>query len=145
MEYFTVLYNPNYGSGGINISLESFNEYLSITGEEYDYSRTNAIMATIIEKGEDCMSVAYLEIKYKDCWFIHEYDGSESVKIDIEKYRCKLIKEQLEIANKLESNDEKVKILIKIDEIISLKIKPVRVCIYREDLPIGCIVDGIQK
>lgn len=121
MNFFTVLYKPGYGSEGLELLNSTCDMYKERTGIEFDYERTDCVMANIIteieldEDSEEHTKIAYLEDKFKNCWFIHEYDGSESVRIDMTKYRLKLIKEKvLSLKTKLESISD-----FDIDDILS--------------------------
>jgi hypothetical protein len=87
MSYSIILYNQ------FDISDEILDLYEEKYGEQYDFSCDNSKMIYLIESLNISVCKAYFDKKYEGCWRIHEYDGMESVKIDIEKYRIKMIKE----------------------------------------------------
>lgn len=97
MSYIGILYKPDYGSDGLEISDEILQLYIDVSGREYNYSRNDTLMISLIKtygrEYKDSTFIAYIDSKYEDCWYIHEYDGSESVKINLDKYRLKLINE----------------------------------------------------
>lgn len=95
---FPVIINVAYGGGGIHTTDEIDALYFEETGKNYDYDREDVVMAKLIETNECvgkyfCMQVIYIENKYKGCYTIQEYDGSESVSVSIDKYKIKLVKE----------------------------------------------------
>ncbi len=97
--YAEVLFNRCYG--GFSFSKQAMREYFEKTGlvhEEHnqgrDISRTDPVMIEIVKRlGKEAsgthanIDIHHVPKKYKDFFFISEYDGYESVGILYYKYK----------------------------------------------------------
>ena len=120
---FSVLINTCYG--GFGLSKEAVELYLNrkkVSDPMFKYHRSDLdredpiLIQIYYELGDKIngqsseIDIVKINNKYKDCYHIHEYDGSERIKIDYNKYRLIKIRNDIcEILNNnLLSSDEKI-------------------------------------
>jgi len=120
---FSILINKNYGGFGLS---EKATELYNTRKREIDplfiynknnVDRTDPILIQIYYELKDeindqfaKLGIYKIEKKYKDCYEISEYDGSESIKINYAKYKLKKLQyELIDILNNNKlSSDEKI-------------------------------------
>lgn len=135
-----VLYNNQYGGYGLSDkAIQLYNEKMSRLDPEYkpikfgddkvdedyssisflEYERHNPVLVEIYKEigkeiNDDCSNIVIKEIpkKYKKCYTISEYDGLESICIDLQKYTVKTIKKI--IKNLDMDNDTKIEEINKV-------------------------------
>jgi hypothetical protein len=109
-----VVYNHCFG--GFSLSVEGLEYYNNLRGPDYephgrngrDISRTDAhLIQTVKDLGSARasgkhakLSIATIPVAYKDCYWLHDHDGNESVECDPKA----LIRQRL-LDYSLDSND----------------------------------------
>jgi len=125
-EEIEILYNDSYG-GGWRISNKARKLYeLRKTNNSNNYlcKRSDPVLIQIYYElgnefdGEKTSKTFIEKIpkKYKNCYYISEYDGSETVEIDYTKYELNNLKKNIKeiLENNSINNDEKINQLKKI-------------------------------
>ena len=114
-----VLYNNCYGGFGFSDkAIDEYNRRLPAGSTqvkyEWEIGRADPLMVQICrelgdEADEEISKIAIGEVprKFKDHLLIHEYNGLETVQIDIQRYKLDRINGIL--SDKVVSNDDKVK------------------------------------
>lgn len=131
MEYFTVLHSGSYGCGSIPIPKRIANLYMKETGQFWTRrNRTDSIMGKLVlENRDECdkagVDVTIIDKKFEDCWDIHEYDGLETIQINEDKYKLKLINDLVNSYFKepMSLNDSSCQRMYDIKSILSMKIE----------------------
>jgi hypothetical protein len=136
-EVIEILYNISYGGWGISdkamelykLRNVNYNSMELISDEEL--SRTDPILIQIYNELGDEMNTKFCKIrikkipkKYENYYYISEYDGKESIRIDFTNYKLDTLYNKItEILQSTNNNDIKI---IEIEELIStLKCKKV--------------------
>lgn len=123
-ETITVLYNVKYGGWGISQEgIALYNERMSQLSSEYvpvkyDFGidRHDPVLVQVWKELGDKCSGKYCAIdsveiykKYENYYEVNEYDGIESISINILKYKLDKIKEVIE--NDIGDGDEKIEVI----------------------------------
>ena len=95
---FSVIINADFG--GLMLSDSVMKAYNSLPDVEqitspYDFDRTDTRLAYLIEKSPQMSNlvVENIPVKYRNHYWIDEYDGAEAVKINFAQYQVAMIKE----------------------------------------------------
>lgn len=130
-QYITVLHSGSYGCGSIPIPKRIANLYRKETGQFWTRrNRTDSIMGKLVLKNRDeCyefgVDVTVIDKKFEDCWDIDEYDGLETVHINKDKYRLKLISNLVNsyFEQPISLNDSSCQRMYDIKSILSMEIE----------------------
>jgi hypothetical protein len=99
-EYKPILYDENKGIGNIERHNKIWIDVYNELGNDFNGSKYSNI------------KIKYIEKKYQNSYDILEYDGFETVRIDLNKYKLECIKDN--IINNDISLDEKINQISKI-------------------------------
>ena len=125
-ETFKILYNSCHGGWGIsNKTIELYNSkmkqiddsFIPLTKyDKHKITRDDTILIEIFEQYPDDfgghfskISMEVLPKKFKNYYYISEYDGNETIHINIDKYNYDILKNKIkEILLKNIKNDDKI-------------------------------------
>jgi len=93
---FPVIINTDYG--GRTLSDDVIKAYNALPDVKpitrtYDFDRTDAKLAYIVDKFPSNLVVENIPTKYRNHYWIDEYDGAEAIKVNFAQYQVAKIKE----------------------------------------------------
>ena len=93
---FTVIINADYG--GCTLSDDVIKAYNALPDVKpitspRDFDRTDAKLAYLVEKFPSKLTVEKIPVKYTNHYWIDEYDGAETIKVNFAQYQVATIKE----------------------------------------------------
>ena len=93
---FTVIINADFGGHTLSDDvMKAYNALPDVTPitSPCDFDRTDAKLAYLIEKFPSKLIVEKIPVKYMNHYWIDEYDGAETIKVNFAQYQVATIKE----------------------------------------------------